>query len=184
MKHLIVSKDNFVQRLRHQHAKAEDELQIHWRGCRERDIDEMSLLFSSQTQMMDYRAVILARGTGWEERRVVQDAMMCTTPSPFENKSFGVEFAFWHHRDVPYRIEAMFHTPGFASPLHDHALAIHHGLPTIIHASFKLSDLEHYQEVIAMQPEPPTLSYRNSYGQFSYFGTGPTYIKPRVNLRD
>lgn len=181
--HSHLNSINFVDELRHEARRGNLEIQAHWRGLGLATIDEMSLLFAGDAQRGYYEGLLA--GSGWELFDHTKDSIVCETPGAYRNEDFRVEFKFWRHPDERWRIESMIKLGGHnASPLHDHALAITKGEPAIIHASFKLPTEAQYERAITGQRTMPTLSYRNSYGRFSYFGWLPPYIKPRVNLRD
>ena len=89
--------------------------------------------------------------------------------------------------DGDWRIEAMCVLEGDA-PLHRQKIAMSETLPTVIHWSYKLPNLDAYQGAVRAHRaagESMRAEYSNSYGMFSYFGSnGAPYLKPRVNLRD
>ena len=169
-------------RVQHQANTAHYELAGYWSGDIGPGIDEMSLLFHDDAQMELHLFNSTLYG-GWKEFNRVVEILVCTTHgSPHFGKSTPVQFSFWEHPDVRYRIEAMTYISGFGGlPLHDHALLASDGEPVVIHASFKPAN---YEQFINRQPGHPTLCYENGYGKFSYWGKQATYLKPRVNLRD
>lgn len=175
--------DEIYPALEREQQKAQYELAGFWPGGANLAVDEMSILYANEDQLGNQ--LELFKKEGWREDSVVKDTLTVVSfPTPWTSKGFDVEFHFWTHPGYKWRIEAMLHTPGAASPLHDHALAIARQQPSIIHASFKLPTAGTYTTFLQNQPNDPALSYRNDYGQFSYFGRGPVYMKPRVNLRD
>jgi hypothetical protein len=175
--------EQIYPKLQSEQQKAQYELAAYWNGGADVLVDEMSILYANEDQLKNQ--LELFQQEGWTEDRVVTDILTVVShPTPWTGKGFGVEFHFWTHPAFDWRIEAMLHTAGIASPLHDHALAIARQQPSIIHASFKLPSAGAYTTFVQGQPDDPALSYRNDYGQFCYFGRGPVYIKPRVNLRD
>jgi hypothetical protein len=143
-------------------------------------IDEISLLFATQADLLAFRDAAVAIGAD-NFNSVTKDLMRRED----EAGDFHVRFEFLRI-SLTWRIEAMAVMWGTA-PLHQ-AMLRETGGGCVMHASYKLPSEEMYFEhigALAQYPETFRASYRNSYGRFSYwkFEDLP-YFKPRVNLRD
>jgi hypothetical protein len=139
-------------------------------------LDEVSILFKSQAELTGFTS--FAPALGLEHFNSVRDTMTRED----DESQFDVRFEFFRvpgHND--YRIEAMCVVDGVA-PLHEEM--VNHDMP---HVSFKCEDPMHYNHVLSVLQSagwPRQAAYRNGYGQFTYVGAYPPYLKPRVNLRD
>lgn len=108
-----------------------------------------------------------------------------------QSGSFDVRFEFLRIRGADWRIECMCVLSGVA-PLHEKLLD-DRGSGAVIHASYKLPDIDAYHREISsggrlgQHDGVMDAAYANTYGCFSYWRfaeLGFTYLKPRVNLRD
>lgn len=164
------------------------------------DIDEVAIMFPNEQYLNDW--LRWAEETAGVEHfaSVPRDYMINMMPEyiPGQEPSsarawdFAVRFEFLRIPGALWRIEAMCVLEGVA-PLHSAAMMASANFPAIIHVSLKAPDPHAYHllclefqedmgkhvHAFAKQAE-----YRNSYGQFTYYGDAPPYFKPRVNLRD
>lgn len=152
-------------------------------------IDEVSLLFTTEADLIDFTKWCIVNGI--DNFNTTGDEMVRMDTDHGLDESFHVRFEFLRVPGAPWRIEAMCVLDG-AAPLHFAHLA-EHGDGCVVHASWKEANLTTYNRVKEglraeggglVHAVPFHAEYRNSYGQFSYWGTGPFYFKPRVNLRD
>lgn len=159
---------------------AHQQLLRKWADADDYEMDEVSLLFSNETELA--RFVLSAKTKGGMEHfnSVPRDTMVRQDGT---GEQFDVRFEFLRMPEAAWRIEAMCLLGGTA-PLHSQMLRTE-GEGCVVHASFKCKDEKDYERVKAELGSGLLLGaeYRNSYGLFSYWGYGP-YWKPRVNLRD
>lgn len=171
------------------HRKAQQEISLSL--LLDVTIDEVSLLFATQEQLDNF--VKVATKLGMEHFNGVSD----TLDRLDDGGCFGVRFEFLRWPESDWRIEAMCiagsveGTDLSIAPLHSAALDKAGSAPVLIHASFKLPTLDVYEayrdrmDRMFAAVGGRRAEYRNTYGQFSYFGGGTSwYYKPRVNLRD
>lgn len=161
------------------------------------EVDEMSVFFRQEVTLDAF--VQWCTEQGYDHFNDVRDDVHQTYANhdllvPLRPKPFEVRFAFIQIPGAPYRIEAMTVLAG-TSAVHDLCAT-----GEIVHASWKYPDAEAYKAGLAsmayegggFKPLPRLASYRNSYGEFTYYGSGvlarsgnrAPYFKPRVNLRD
>lgn len=150
--------------------------------------DETSLLFATPEELDGFK--LWAIQSGLECFNTVdRDRMVRLDKGATEG--FDVRFEFMRLPGAAggdWRIEAMCVLGGQA-PLHEEHLAAH-GTGKPVHVSFKCEDENRYRVMKrtmaddGFQSIPFHAEYQNSYGRFSYWGVGPWYLKPRVNLRD
>jgi hypothetical protein len=145
-------------------------------------IDEISLLFKYQHELLQFRDEAIALGA-FHFNSVVRDRM---DREDVAHSNFDVRFEFLRIED-DWRIEAMCPMWG-TYPLHAAELR-KNGSGCVMHASYKLPTEEDYFVHIGGLDSTLSFgaSYRNSYGRFSYWSDPVSkfpWFKPRVNLRD
>lgn len=152
------------------------------------NIDEIALLVSDNSQL-EHLDMILCRNMGWEKFNTAHDAVK-TAPI---RSSYTVEYHFFRHPDVAWRLEVMRLSSG-VSPLHSAIpLPLARQVAVPVHASFKTPNEEQYAYARGhLENQGFSLAQQcdSTYGRFSYFTTlglpvnRVPYVKPRVNLRD
>lgn len=150
-------------------------------------VDEISLLFSSPEELMDF--VQSAKRNGMEHFNSASDHVKATVPALGREYSYRVQYEFLRVVPEEWRIEAMALLDG-SSPLHEDFLETH-GPGAPVHVSFKCATLAKYEDIVAQmkaQGWVQAMACVSMYGKFSYWQHVDwpvwSYMKPRVNLRD
>jgi hypothetical protein len=154
----------------------------------EQHVDEMALYFTDFDALVRLMAKAVRRG--WVVFNQDED-QVDTKPIV---STYGVEYWFLRHPELPYRLELM-HIPDGFSPYHQgmrEYLERNDMCLGLAHASFKVPDEVSYaRAVVALRSAGYELLQHctSTYGRFSYYanvseGSKLPIIKPRINIRD